>query len=280
MTKSRHAPKSRRSTASDCSVAAKSVNTEATERVNNSRASKNIAVDVENGRSQTDVSGGSARVDNFAKNKVSLQHATTEAVANRPLPSLEVEKCNSKNKTMKGQRNTCGKKVYHCGDVSAVYEGQFKSGKRHGIGTLRWDDGGEYEGEWEDGKPHGRGTMKYSSGDVYAGQFENDKRHGRGTYKWLKGDVYTGNWKDDLKHGMGTRKYAKGDAYHGEWKEGKRHGDGAMRYAKGGLYTGEWRNNEKHGIGSRKYLDGGVYEGKWKDGEKSGKGTYQAGQVK
>ncbi len=66
----------------------------------------------------------------------------------------------------------------------SVYEGQWKSDKRHGVGVL-YDErrGFRYDGEWADDKYEGRGTMVYDQNrQTYEGTFRNGLRHGTGTY--------------------------------------------------------------------------------------------------
>mmetsp|Transcript_32327 Transcript_32327/g.59780 ORF Transcript_32327/g.59780 Transcript_32327/m.59780 type:complete len:264 (+) Transcript_32327:189-980(+) len=253
--------KSRRTTPTSNPTSTKSVNTEATGRVKNSAESNAKRKKKLVPTSESDeLVHTPANIGSNAKN-TSLSKQVSPATAASEELKLESHEKNNMNSAATEKKNKCGKKIYLYKDLGGVYEGQFKDGKRHGIGTLKWADGDEYEGEWKAGKPHGRGTMKYANGDVYKGQFEKDKRHGRGTYKWAEGDVYIGKWKDDKRHGLGTRRYAKGDLYYGEWNDGKRHGDGAMKYANGGVYTGGWKDNERHG------------KGEWKDGKKRGKGT-------
>ena len=47
------------------------------------------------------------------------------------------------------------KKVYQSRNFAAVYEGQFRDGKRSSTGTLTcFNDGGEYRGKWKDNRPH------------------------------------------------------------------------------------------------------------------------------
>jgi len=67
-------------------------------------------------------------------------------------------------------------------DNEELYEGDFKDRKRHGTGTLKYNNGDFYEGEFNDGKFHGKGTLKFKNGDVYEGEFKDDNRHGFGTF--------------------------------------------------------------------------------------------------
>ena len=71
----------------------------------------------------------------------------------------------------------------------ARYEGEFRNGKQHGRGKVKWQDasGNRYEGEFRNGKRHGRGTYTYASGNRYEGEWKDGKEHGRGTLhirKW------------------------------------------------------------------------------------------------
>ena len=45
------------------------------------------------------------------------------------------------------------------------YKGEFKGGKRHGHGTLRWDDGSIFEGEWS-ANERVQGKMRLTNGFV------------------------------------------------------------------------------------------------------------------
>ena len=46
------------------------------------------------------------------------------------------------------------------------------------------------EGEWKDGKRHGKGHIKYVSGDTYTGDWVNDNREGHGVYVFKSGERY------------------------------------------------------------------------------------------
>ena len=55
------------------------------------------------------------------------------------------------------------------------YTGDFKDGKRHGIGKYVYPNGDTYEGEFFQNTFHGQGKFTYTNGDVYEGQWENNK---------------------------------------------------------------------------------------------------------
>ena len=70
-------------------------------------------------------------------------------------------------------------------------------------------DGESYNGEWKDGKKHGMGIYTWADGSFYNGEWKEDKRHGMGIYTWADGSFYNGEWKDDRMHGMGAKYDAK-----------------------------------------------------------------------
>jgi hypothetical protein len=47
----------------------------------------------------------------------------------------------------------------------AVYEGECKRFIKDGKGKYRFVSGSVYEGDWKDGKQHGMGTFIFSGGD-------------------------------------------------------------------------------------------------------------------
>ena len=44
----------------------------------------------------------------------------------------------------------------------------------------------KFEGQFKDGKRNGLGTYKFANGDVYKGQFKDDLKNGQGTFKYVK----------------------------------------------------------------------------------------------
>ena len=55
------------------------------------------------------------------------------------------------------------------------YEGEFKDHKRHGHGTVYFENGHRFEGQWKDSEPHGQGTLYYENGNKeYEGELKDD----------------------------------------------------------------------------------------------------------
>ena len=61
-------------------------------------------------------------------------------------------------------------------------------------------------GEWRAGKRHGLGDHFFRKGDYYTGSWKDDMKHGTGTLVSANGARYTGNFCQDKKHGKGELK--------------------------------------------------------------------------
>ena len=89
-----------------------------------------------------------------------------------------------------------------------------------------------YEGDWKRGKKHGQGTYYFSGGDKYVGEWKDGKKHGQGAYFFSEGDRFEGNWEYDEVHGKGTYVYPGGERFSGEWKDGNKHKHGKLIFPK------------------------------------------------
>jgi hypothetical protein len=98
----------------------------------------------------------------------------------------------------------------------AIYSGQWKNGKRDGIGYQIWPDGSNYEGEWAEDKANGKGKLKHADGDIYEGMWKNDKAEGFGTYLHTNGTKYVGFWVADKQDGKGVENWPDGAKYEGK----------------------------------------------------------------
>ncbi len=103
------------------------------------------------------------------------------------------------------------------------YKGEFKNGKRDGVGILvvlnRKYYGDSYTGSFKENLMHGSGTYKFRNGDIYIGSFRDGRRNGTGTLVYKNGDKYEGGFVDDKRHGTGIFYLASGLRHEGIWKE-------------------------------------------------------------
>lgn len=159
-------------------------------------------------------------------------------------------------------------------DENAIYDGQWKFGKRHGRGKQIWSDGSQYEGYWFNDMANIRGRLIHVDGDVYEGEWLDDKAHGKGIYIHRDGASYEGEWFEDKQHGYGIEKWIDGASYEGDYNMGMKHGNGTFIWADGSSYYGEFLNNNIHGNGTYKWSDGREYTGEWKENKMHGKGVF------
>lgn len=171
-----------------------------------------------------------------------------------------------------GMRNGFG--MFKCATLPVSYIGHWCHGKRHGKGSIYYNQEGTswYEGDWVYNIKKGWGIRCYKSGNIYEGQWENNMRHGEGRMRWLTtNEEYTGHWEKGIQNGFGTHtwflkripnsQYPLRNEYIGAFINGFRHGHGKFYYASGAMYEGEWIANKKHGRGRMTFKNGRVYEG-------------------
>ncbi|XP_058438421.1 radial spoke head 10 homolog B isoform X10 [Marmota monax] len=158
-----------------------------------------------------------------------------------------------------GMRNGFG--MFKCSTQPVSYVGHWCQGKRHGKGSIYYNQEGTswYEGDWVYNIKKGWGIRCYKSGNIYEGQWEDNMRHGEGKMRWLTtNEEYTGSWERGVQNGFGTHtwflkripnsQYPLRNEYIGEFVNGCRHGHGKFYYASGAMYAGEWVSNKKHGM--------------------------------
>ncbi|MGQ5524437.1 hypothetical protein ACUHMQ_14415 [Chitinimonas sp. PSY-7] len=91
---------------------------------------------------------------------------------------------------------------------AARYEGEFRAGRKHGVGVKTWKaSGDEYRGGFYDDYRQGWGRYLWGTksqwpGEAFEGEFVKDKRHGYGAYFWPNGDKFQGKWQDDVRYGQ------------------------------------------------------------------------------
>lgn len=118
-----------------------------------------------------------------------------------------------------------------------------------------------YHGEWRAGKRSGVGTFYYVNGDMYTGDWSNGQQHGQGQYhykasgarlegRWEKGALVSGTFTDKCAaaartaRAQGVRRAnpphrpARPHRRHGGTYAGAFNSDGAgVNYAAGGTFT-------------------------------------------
>ncbi len=164
-----------------------------------------------------------------------------------------------------------------------TYTGQYKSGKRYGMGDevlygYRGDTLTYYRGFFADGMFRGEVLHKqllYPVQIHYRAEFRDGSFHGEGemkkfTHEKLISD-YRGNLLNSKQHGYGVNQQGS-NKYEGYWKDGKREGNGKMYFNDLLIYDGGWRNDRFNGIGKRFYPDGSVFYGEFQDNQRHGFG--------
>ncbi|XP_028354984.1 radial spoke head 10 homolog B isoform X4 [Physeter macrocephalus] len=168
--------------------------------------------------------------------------------------------------------------MFKCSTQPVSYVGHWCHGKRHGKGSIYYNQEGTswYEGDWVHNVKKGWGIRCYKSGNIYEGQWGNNMRHGEGRMRWLTAnEEFTGQWENGVQNGFGTHtwflkripysQYPLRNEYVGEFVNGYRHGRGKFYYASGAMYEGEWVANKKHGMGQLTFKNGRVYDGPFSD---------------
>ncbi|XP_061765072.1 radial spoke head 10 homolog B [Nerophis ophidion] len=166
-----------------------------------------------------------------------------------------------------------GDGTHKIGKSKVAYQGQWNHSKRHGKGTVYYnqEETSWYKGDWIMNIREGWGIRSYPSGNIYFGEWRNNLRNGEGTMRWLNvGQLYIGNWRDGVQHGQGTHvwlvkrtdgsEFRPSNQYTGNFFLGQRHGHGIFYYSSGDTYEGGWMSNKKHGKGKVTLKDGHTFE--------------------
>ena len=203
-----------------------------------------------------------------------------------------------------GKASGAGYMVWRGNYGESIYEGEYRNGKRHGLGSWVQEEGGHrYEGKWHDGKRHGQGLSTWADGTRYEGEYRDGKRHGRGTRTWEGTDEfagrqgrYDGDFRNGKFHGRGALVWPSGRRYEGEFRDGWRNGTGTCTSAEQQFgdtvhtrrYTGGWREGKAHGRGTIIQFERNTeldivslerYEGAFRDGEPHGRGTESSARI-
>jgi hypothetical protein len=142
-----------------------------------------------------------------------------------------------------------GTGTFLCAKNEAVYCGQYKGNRFHGIGVLTFADGSVYgsvyRGEYKEGLREGHGVLQLlDAGDVYCGQWKGGKQEGHAVLTFDEGSVFRGH-KVDQREGHGVLHLDNGDVYCGQWNAwGKQEGPGVYQFADGRRTFVRWEGGE------------------------------------
>ncbi|KAM4703196.1 MORN repeat-containing protein 1 [Rhinophrynus dorsalis] len=153
------------------------------------------------------------------------------------------------------------------------YEGEWKSGKKHGLGKLLLKDGSFYEGEFLDGEITGNGRRYWASnGNTYSGEFQAGELHGHGVMQYKDGGRYEGEFVFGIREGHGSLMDEEGQTYSGAFHNNKKYGEGEITFKNGDHYEGDWVLDHRQGHGVLRCVDGTIYEGQWRNDVFNGQG--------
>jgi hypothetical protein len=114
-----------------------------------------------------------------------------------------------------------GKPAYDRSSIFAEYRGALRHGQIEGRGIYLDNTGLLYEGEWKAGLMHGLGTLKQPNGDEYVGRFRAGRADGPGRHIDVTGEIYRGPFVAGRRHGRGTTILPNGRAYSSFWVDGR-----------------------------------------------------------
>ncbi|KAK5854006.1 hypothetical protein PBY51_015110 [Eleginops maclovinus] len=100
-------------------------------------------------------------------------------------------------------------------------------------GSFTYASGEEYHGEWKEGRRHGVGQLKFQDGTCFSGQFENGLFHGFGVLLFTDGSRYEGEFAHGKFQGAGVFSRCDGMKFEGEFKDGRVEGYGLLTFPDG-----------------------------------------------
>uniref|UniRef100_A0A8B9GDT6 MORN repeat-containing protein 4 n=13 Tax=Neoaves TaxID=3078114 RepID=A0A8B9GDT6_9PSIT len=100
-------------------------------------------------------------------------------------------------------------------------------------GSFTYSNGEEYRGEWKEGRRHGVGQLTFADGTAYVGHFENGLFHGCGVLTFSDGSRYEGEFVQGKFNGVGVFTRCDNMTFEGEFKGGRVYGFGLLTFPDG-----------------------------------------------
>lgn len=168
---------------------------------------------------------------------------------------IEVANKEYSGEWLHGNRTGTGKMKYYKNDEGfARYTGKWSNNLPNGTGCFENNCGKKieyYEGTWKEGLRHGIGTHSivqnlYHWKQVYEGEWENDVRCGKGIYKYsgMQSYIYDGEWRENKYNGHGTLRFDYGDYIECEWSDNLKNGAGVYTFADDTRFKAQWIDDE------------------------------------
>ena len=154
------------------------------------------------------------------------------------------------------------------GDFS--YEGEWKNGKRDGLGIYIKKNSAKFIGYFFQDFAKGFGKLTNGNGDEYLGYWDYSQANGIGIYTRKKIISYKGWWKNDKQDKFGIEQWPKLE-FVGDYSEGVKEGYGIMNI-KDGIYEGQMKGGNFNGIGKFVFNDKRRYEGEFVNNKMEGYG--------
>ena len=189
-----------------------------------------------------------------------------------------------------------------------IFEGEYKNGKKNGIGK-EYDNGNiVFEGEYKNGKKNGKGIeyhyyygqLEYNSKPyfrseddfcdryntigffkvelkkAFEGEYKDGKRNGKGKEYWNNKLKFEGEYLDGKRWDGKIEEYNYNNAlkFRGQYINGKKIGKkiGNITYNKNKIYKGEILNGKANGKGKEYWKEELRFEGEYLNGKRNGKG--------
>ena len=139
-------------------------------------------------------------------------HAPKNAELCQTMNKIDPELLELSKKLPPFQLNKKQKKIFEAYPIlgpykfsdGSTYKGQFKEGKKHGVGYLVFQDGSGFQGLFKNDEKWGYGRIYYEDYAVYNGQIDSKGlRHGTGVLIFMNGTRYEGTFKNNVYHGKG-----------------------------------------------------------------------------
>lgn len=135
---------------------------------------------------------------------------------------------------------------------SKVFLGNFRNGKRHGVGWRLMNNElfvGSYTEDVKNGPAIIFEIKENRRTKILDGSYLNGKIHGQ-CYIKKPDHVFEGKVMNNLYHGFCKITYPNGDFFEGTMFNGQITGNGVIKYHNGDVYRGGFVNNKRYGEGS------------------------------